>query len=80
MRFPENIFYPPEIGEVPADAPKASEHPAAIPDAIPLAEITGGSGQVSVQSEEAEGEKGKGKGKGKKPSFKAKDVPPPQPE
>jgi len=95
-RLPENVFYPPEIREVPIDASEASEQPAAIPDAIPVAEITKGSNQVTVQSEDAEGEKGKGK----KPSSKskdtsketiteaeghgvdpkAKDVPPPQPE
>ena len=93
MRLPENVFFPPEIREVPTDAPKASEQPAAIPDAIPLVEITGG-------FEDAEEEKGEGKGKGKKPSSKdkdlsketvtkveghgaspkVKDVPPPQPE
>ena len=73
MRLPENVFYPPEIREVLADAPEASEQPADIPNAIPLAEITRGSGQVTIQSEDAKGEKGKGKGKGKKPSSKAKD-------
>ena len=35
MRLPENVFYPPEIREVPADAPEAFEYPAAIPDASP---------------------------------------------
>ena len=74
MRLPKNVFYPPEIREVLADAPEASKQPAAIPDAIPLAEITGGFGQVTIQVEDAEGEKGKGKGKGKKPSSKAKDL------
>ena len=73
MRLPENVFYPLEIREVPVDAPEAFEQLAAIPDAIPIAEITRGSGQVTVQSEDAEGEKGKGKGKGKKPSSKFKD-------
>ena len=43
-RMPENVFYPPEIWEVPADSPEASEQPAAISDAIPIAEITKGSG------------------------------------
>jgi len=42
-RLPENVFYPLEIQEVPADAPKTSEQPAAIPDAIPIAEIIKGS-------------------------------------
>ena len=73
MRLPENVFYPPKIREVPTDAPEASKQPVVIPDAIPIAEITRGSGQVTVQSEDAEGEKGKGKGKGKKPSSKSKD-------
>ena len=73
MRLPENVFFPPEIREVPADAPEASEQPTAISDAISLVEITGVFGQVTVQVEDAEGEKGKGKGKGKKPSSKDKD-------
>ena len=71
--MPENVFYPPEIWEVPADVLEASEQPAVILDAIPIAEITRVFGQVTVQSEDAEGEKGKGKGKGKKPSSKSKD-------
>lgn len=93
-RLLENIFYPLEIREVLVDALEASEQPAAIPNAIPIAEITKGSSQVTVQSEDAEGEKGKGKkpsSKSKDPSKetitkaeghrvdpKAKDVPPPQ--
>ena len=72
-RLPENVFYPPEIWEVSADAPEAFKQPAAIPDAIPITEVTKGFGQVAVQSKDAEGEKGKGKGKGKKPSSKSKD-------
>ena len=64
---------PPEIREVPTDTPETSEQPAAIPNAIPITEITKGSSQVTDQGEEAEGEKGKGKGKGKKPSSKSKD-------
>jgi len=73
MRLLENVFYPPEIREVLADAPEASEQPAAIPDAIPTTEITRGSSQVTVLGEDAAREKGKGKGKGKKPSSKSKD-------
>ena len=69
-RLPENVFYPPEIREVPTDAPKTSEQPAAIPDAIPIVEITKGSSQVIGQGEDVEGEKGKGK---KPPSSKSKD-------
>lgn len=74
-RLPENVFYPPEIREVLAVAPEISEQPAATLDAIPIAEITKGSSQVTDQGEDAEGEKGKGKGKdkGKKLSSKSKD-------
>ena len=72
-RLPENVFYPPEIREVPVDAPKTSEQPAAIPDAIPIAETTKGPSQVADQGEEVEGEKGRGKGKGQKPFSKSKD-------
>ena len=54
-RLPENVFYPLEIREVPVDAPEASEQPAAIPDVIPIAEITKGSSQVIVQGEDVEG-------------------------
>ena len=71
--LPENVFYPLEIYEVPADALETSEQPTAIPDAIPITEITKGSSQVIDQGEDADGEKGKGKGKGKKPSSKSKD-------
>ena len=67
--MPESVFFPPEIREIPANTAEASEQPTAVPDAIPLTEIAGGSGQV----EDVEEEKGKGKGKGKKPSSKAKD-------
>ena len=73
IMLPENVFYLPEIREVPADTPEASEQPAAIPDAIPIAKITRGSDQVTVQIEDVEGEKGKGKDKGKKPFSKSKD-------
>jgi len=48
-RLPENIFYPPEIREVPANAPESSKQPMAIPDAIPLAETTKGSSQATDQ-------------------------------
>ena len=78
--MPERVFFPLEIREIPADTTKASEQPTVVPDAIPLAEIAGGSSQVAVRVKDVEEEKGKGKGKGKKPSSKAKDVPPPQPE
>ncbi|XP_050249001.1 uncharacterized protein LOC126696279 [Quercus robur] len=67
-------FFPPEIQEIPADAIGASEQAMVVPDAIPLVEITKGSGQVAFQGEDVEEEKGKGKGKGKKTSSKAKDL------
>ena len=73
-RLPESIFYPPEILEVPVDAPESSEQPTAIPDAISLTETTKGSSQAIDQGQGAEGEKGKGKGKGKKLSAKSKDA------
>ena len=44
LRFPESVFFPLEIREIPADIAEASEHPTVVPDAIPLAEIAGGSG------------------------------------
>ena len=72
-RLPENVFYPLKIREVPTDALETSQQPAAILDAILIAETTTGPSQVADQGEEAEGEKGKGKGKGKKPSSKSKD-------
>ena len=43
LRLSENVFFPPEIQEIPADATEASEQPTVVPDAIPLTEITGGS-------------------------------------
>ena len=73
-RLPKSIFYPSEIWEVPADAPKSFEQPTTIPDAISLAETTKGSSQVVDQGQGAEGEKGKGKGKGKILSTKSKDA------
>ena len=73
-RLPESVFYPPEIWEVPADAPKSFKQPTAIPNAIPLAETTKGSSQAGDQGQGAEGEKGKGKGKGKKLPAKSKDA------
>ena len=80
-RLLESVYYHPEIREAPAlvssppaHAPESSEQPLAIPDAIPLAEITKGSSQVGDQGQGPEVEKGKGKGKGKKLSSKSKDV------
>ena len=46
-RLPENVFYPPENREVPADALETSEQLAAIPDAIPIAKTTKGPSQVT---------------------------------
>lgn len=74
LRLPKNVFFPLEIREIPADTTEASKQPTVVPNAIPLAKITGGSGQVAVQVEDVEEEKCKGKGKGKKPSSKAKDL------
>ena len=65
-----NIFYPPEIREVPADALESSEQPMAIPDAIPLTETTNEPSQAGDQGQGAKGEKGKGK----KLSAKSKDA------
>ena len=79
-RLPENVYYHPEIREVPAasspPAPtlESSEQPLAIPDTLPLPKISKGSNQASDQGQGAEGEKGKGKDKGKKLSAKAKDA------
>ena len=36
LRLPEKVFFPPEIREIPDDAPEASEQTLVIPDAIPL--------------------------------------------
>ena len=74
LRLPEKVLFPPKIREIPVDATEASEQATVVPDAIPLVEIAGGSGQVAVQGEDVEEEKGKGKGKGKKTSSKAKDL------
>ena len=61
QRLLGSVFYPLEIREVPTDAPKSSEQPIAIPDAIPLIETAKGSSQAGEQGQGAEGEKGKGK-------------------
>ena len=74
MRLPKKVFFPPEIREIPTDTTEASEQATVVLDAIPLAEIVGGSGQVAIQGEDVEEEKGKGRGKGKKTSSKAKDL------
>ena len=80
-RLPGSVFYPPEIREVPATIPspfahalKYFEQTLAIPNAIPLVEITKGSSQANDQGQGAKGEKGKGKGKGKKLFAKLKDA------
>ena len=79
-RLPENVYYYLEIREVPIDssppalAPESSEQPLAIPDALPLPEISKESSQAGDQGQRVEGEKGKGKDKAKKPSAKAKDA------
>jgi len=79
-RLPENVYYHPEIREVPIDsspptlAPESSKQPLAIPDALPLHEISKGSSQAGDQRQRVEGEKGKGKDKVKKPSAKANNA------
>ena len=80
-RQPKSIYYHPDIREVPttissplAPAPESSKQPLAIPNALPLPEVSKGSSQVGDQGQGAEGEKDKGKGKGKKPSVEAKDA------
>ena len=79
-RLPENVYYHLEIREVPADfslpapTPESFDHPLAIPDALPLPEISKGSSQADDKGQKVEGEKGKGKDKGQKPSAKAKDA------
>ena len=80
-RLPKNAYYHPEIREVPAatssppaPTPASSKQPLAIPNALPLPEISKGSSQAGDQGQGVEEKKGKGKGKGKKPSAKAKDA------
>ncbi|XP_050262539.1 uncharacterized protein LOC126706994 [Quercus robur] len=70
LRLPEKVFFPPEIREVPDEA---TEPATVVPDAIPLVDTTGGSGQVAIQVEDAVIEKKKDQSKGKNTSSKAKD-------
>ena len=80
LRLPKKVYYHLEIRKVPtassppAPTPESFEQPLAIPDALPLPEISKGSSQAGDQGQGAEGEKGKGKDKGKKPSGKTKDA------
>ena len=80
LRLPEKVYYHPKIHKVstvsspPAPAPESSEQPLAIPNALPLSEISKGFSQAGDQGQRAEGEKGKGKDKEKKSSAKAKDA------
>ena len=80
QRQPGSIHYHPQICEIlstsspPAPAPESFEQPLAIPNALPLPEISKGSSQASDQGQGVEGVKGKGKDKGKQPSAKAKDA------
>ena len=73
LRFPEKVFFPPEIQEILNEAIEATGQAIVIPDAIPLIDTAGGFGQVAVQAEDAVIEKKKDQGKGKKTSSKAKD-------
>ena len=73
-RQPKSIYYHPDIREVPAaissplaPAPESSEQPLAIPNALPLLEISKGSNQTGDQGQGVEGEKCKAKTKGKSP-------------
>ena len=80
LRLPGSIYYHPQIREIPSassppvPAPESFEQPLAIPDALPLPEISNGSSQVGDQGQGAKGEKGKDKDKAKKPSAKAQDA------
>ena len=80
LRLSGSIYYHPQIREIPfassppVPAPESFEQPLAIPDALPLPEISNGSSQVGDQGQGAKGEKGKDKDKGKKPFAKAKDT------
>ena len=73
MKLPEKVFFPPKIWEIPDKATEATEQATVVPDAIPLVDTAGGSGQVAIQAEDAEIEKNKGQAKGKRTSSKAKD-------
>ena len=73
MRLPEKVFFPPKIREILDEATKAGGQDTVVPDAIPLVDTAGGSGQVAVQVEDAVIEKKKDQGKGKRTSSKAKD-------
>ena len=73
LRLPEKVFFPPEIREIPDEAPEAIGQATVVPDAIPPVDIARGSGQVAIQAEDAVIEKKKDQGKGKRTSTKAKD-------
>jgi len=73
LRLPEKVFFPPEIQEIPDEATEATEPATIVPDAIPLVDTAGGSGQVAIQAKDAVIEKNKDQGKGKRTSTKAKD-------
>ena len=53
LRLPEKVFFPPEIREIPDEAPEAIGQATVVPDAIPPVDIARGSGQVAVQAEDA---------------------------
>ena len=74
LRLPKNVYYHPEICKIlgatsspHAPALESSEQPLAIPNALPLSEISKGSNQTGDQGQGVEGEKCKAKTKGKSP-------------
>ena len=78
LRLPGNIYYHPQIWEIPsassrpAPIPEPSRQPLVVLDALFPPKIPMESNRVGEQGQGAEGEKGKDKGK--KPSTKAKDA------
>ena len=81
LRLPGSMYYHPQIREVPfassppVPAPESFEQPLAIPDALPLPEISNGSSQVGDQGQGAKGEKARTKTRGKSPLPRTKIQP-----
>ena len=76
-----NIYYHPDICEVPSAIPsppalalETSEQPLTVQAALPLLEALKGPSQAGDQGQGADGAKDKGKGKGTKPPSEAKDA------
>ena len=79
-RQPGNVYYHPEIREIPvalpppsATAPQSSEQPLTAQVTLPLFKASKRPNQVGNQDQGADGAKDKGKGKETKPSSEAKD-------